>query len=521
MTVQTRNGEDGQRVYLTTPLYYVNAEPHLGHTYTTVLVDTLARYHRSMGRDVFFLTGTDEHGDKIAEAAAATGASPQEYATRVAEIFRSTWDACDITYDHFIRTTDEHHSAFVREVLQKVYDAGDIYFGDYGGKYCTGCERFYTDRELVDGKCPDHKTEPEWISEENYFFRMSKYQERLLAFLDEHPELIRPVGYRNELLGLLREPLEDLCISRPKSRLEWGIELPFDAKYVTYVWFDALLNYLSGLVRVKGDEAPEFWSTAQHFIAKDILKPHAVFWPTMLMAAGYPLYKHLNVHGYWNMGESKMSKSLGNVIRPLEMKERFGLDSFRYFLLRDMVFGMDSGFTEDAFVARYNADLCNGLGNLVSRVLAMQSKYFDGVLQPTGGKLEGGEKALRDTFFAAEDAMKNHTEQLGLHLALEEIWSGIAACDKYIVETAPFKMWKDESKRERVGVILHVLCDALRHTARLIRPFMPETSERIADLLGCEPGALAEAPGEWGETFAAGHLVQKPEPLFPRIEVGV
>ena len=507
------------RVYLTTPLYYVNAEPHLGHTYTTVLVDTLARFHRSMGRDVFFLTGTDEHGDKIAEAAAAGGAAPKEYADRVANLFRATWDECEITYDHFIRTTDEHHVAFVRDVLQRVYDAGDIYFGEYGGKYCTGCERFYADRELVNGKCPDHETEPEWISEENYFFRMSKYQDRLMAELDAHPELVRPAGYRNELLGLLREPLEDLCISRPKSRLEWGIELPFDSSYVTYVWFDALLNYLSGLALVKGDEAPEFWSKAQHFIAKDILKPHAVFWPTMLMAAGYPLYDHLNVHGYWNMGESKMSKSLGIVIRPLELQERFGLDSFRYFLLREMVFGMDSGFTEDAFITRYNADLSNGLGNLVSRVLSMQHKYFDGVIQALPASLEPSERALRDRFFAAEENVKAQTEDLGLHLALEEIWGAIGTCDKYIVETAPFKLWKDESQRTRVGVILHVLCDALGHTARLIRPFMPDTSDRIFELLACEAEQLSNPAPEWGARFAAGHRVDKPEPLFPRIEV--
>ncbi len=508
-----------ERVYLTTPLYYVNAEPHLGHTYTTVLVDTLARHHRSVGNEVFFLTGTDEHGDKIAEEAAADGCEPHEYASRVSAIFRETWDACDITYDHFIRTTDEHHVEFVRSVLQRVYDAGDIYFGEYGGKYCTGCERFYADRELVDGKCPDHETEPVWISEENYFFRMSKYQDKLLAHLDEHPELVRPAGYRNELLGLLREPIEDLCISRPKSRLKWGIELPFDDQYVTYVWFDALLNYLSGLELEKGDDAPEFWQTTQHFIAKDILKPHAVFWPTMLMAASYPMYAHLNVHGYWNMGESKMSKSLGNVIRPLEMKERFGLDSFRYFLLREMVFGMDSSFTEDAFVTRYNADLSNGLGNLVSRVLSMQNKYFDGAIQSIPGELPPAERALRDRFFEIEDAVRTHTEKLGFHTALEELWSGIAACDKYIVEQAPFKLWKDETQRERVGVILHVLCDALRHTTRLLGAFMPETAERILELLAVERSTLADEPGEWGQTFPAGHCVGKPEPLFPRIEI--
>ncbi len=512
-------------VYLTTPLYYVNAEPHLGHTYTTVVVDTLARYQRAMGRDVFFLTGTDEHGDKIAAAAEKNHASPHEYADRISAIFRSTWDTCGITYDHFIRTTDDYHVAFVREVLQRVYDAGDIYFGDYGGNYCTGCERFYADRELIDGKCPDHETEPVWIKEENYFFRMGKYQDRLRDHLEKHPDLIHPAGYRNEVLGLLREPLEDLCISRPKSRLTWGIEMPFDPNYVTYVWFDALLNYLSGIRHVDAARADQRWAHAQHFIAKDILKPHAVFWPTMLMAAGFPVYQRLNVHGYWNMGESKMSKSLGNVIRPLEMKERFGLDSFRYFLLREMAFGSDASFTEDAFITRFNADLSNGLGNLTSRVLSMQDKYFDGVVQAADGAPQ--DRALAAAFTQAESAMKSQMEGLAFHLALEEIWKAFNACDKYIVEEAPFKKWKDESAHPRVGAILATLCDALRDAARMIAPFMPETSERIAAMLGRPAGgdtawdaalSLADAAPKWGEFYPPGHTVGKPEPLFPRLE---
>ncbi len=509
-----------ESIYLTTPLYYVNAEPHLGHTYTTVLVDAVARYHRSMGRDVFFMTGTDEHGDKIAAAAAEHDATPQAYADRISAIFRSTWDTCGITYDHFIRTTDDYHVRFVRDVLRKVHDAGDIYFGEYGGKYCTGCERFYTDRELVGGKCPDHQTEPEWIREENYFFRMSRYQDRLREHIENHPDFVRPAGYRNEVLAMLREPVEDLCISRPKSRLSWGIELPFDENYVTYVWFDALINYLSGLEHVKGPGAPALWEHANHFIAKDILKPHAVFWPTMLMAAGYPLYEHLNVHGYWVMGESKMSKTLGNVIRPLEMKERFGMDSFRYFLLREMVFGMDSGFTEDAFVTRYNADLSNGLGNLVSRVLSMQRRYFEGRVQPVAGLTTERDERLRDAFFEAEAQLKQHMESLSIHLALERVWAALAECDKYIVETAPFKLWKQEGERPRVGAILHVLCDALRHTTRMIAPFLPETAERIAVLLGVEIGRLADPAPAWGEALEPGHQLAPPEPLFPRIDVG-
>ncbi len=351
---------------------------------------------------------------------------------------------------------------------------------------------------------------------------MERYRTRLLEHIEAHPEFIRPAGYRAEVLGLLREPLEDLCISRPKSRLTWGIELPFDDRYVTYVWFDALLNYLSGIEHARPVEAAALWPTCQHFIAKDILKPHAVFWQTMLMAAGYPLYAHLNVHGYWNMGRSKMSKSLGNVIRPLEMRERFGLDGFRYFLLREMVFGMDSAFTEDLFVTRFNADLSNGLGNLVSRVLSMQQKYFAGIVQGFASGPRPEDEALAAAFAAAETESKAQVEQLAFHVALEKIWAAIAACDKYVVETSPFKMWKNEAEHPRVGEILHVLCDALRHTARLIAPFMPETSARIAEMLRTEPaqiGRLCDPAPPWFKTFRPGHEVEAPQPLFPRIEV--
>ncbi|MFT4569515.1 MAG: methionyl-tRNA synthetase [Hyphomicrobiaceae bacterium] len=507
-----------EKIQLTTPLYYVNAEPHLGHTYTTVVVDTLARFHRSMGRDVFFLTGTDEHGDKIAEAAAADNVDPKTYADHVSGLFRSTWDECGISYDHFIRTTDEHHRKFVSEVLARVHEKGDIYFGEYGGLYCKGCERFFQERELVNGNCPDHETPPEWIAEENYFFRMSRYQDRLLDHLEKNPDFVAPPGYRNEVLGLLREPLEDLCISRPKSRLEWGIDLPFDSNYVCYVWFDALLNYVSALHQAHPNDAESFWANSHHFIAKDIVKPHAVFWPTILMAADLPVYNGLHVHGYWNMGESKMSKSLGNVIRPLEMKERYGLDGFRYFLLREMAFGSDAAFTEDAFIQRFNGDLCNGLGNLVSRVLAMQKKYFEGCVQEPVG-LGEPERAIEQAFLVAEEKAIAHLENSAFHMALEEIWKALASCDKYIVDTAPFKLWKDEAERPRVGMILHVLCDALRHTARLIAPFMPETSAKISELLNTAPERLADPAPQWGAFYANNHQLSAPEPLFPRIEV--
>ncbi|HLE17255.1 MAG TPA: methionine--tRNA ligase, partial [Syntrophales bacterium] len=343
--------------YITTPIYYVNASPHIGHAYTTIVADVLARYHRMSGYRTFFLTGTDEHGDKIVEAAGKAGETPQAYADRVSAQFRSLWTELSISNDDFIRTTDKRHIKTVQMILQKVYDAGDIYFGNYEGYYCVGCERFYMEKELTDGRCPDHQTAPEYRKESNYFFRMSKYQDWLIRHIKDHPDFIRPERYRNEALAFLREPLEDLCISRPKARLAWGIPLPFDDNYVTYVWFDALINYITGAGYPDGDNFKIFWPVSQHLIAKDILKPHGIYWSTMLKAAAIEPYVHLNVHGYWIVDQSKMSKTVGNVVNPLTLKDKYGLDPFRYFLLRDMVFGLDSNFSEAAFVQRINSDL--------------------------------------------------------------------------------------------------------------------------------------------------------------------
>ena len=504
-----------ERIYITTPLYYVNAEPHLGHTYTTVVADTLKRYYRSIGYEAFLLTGTDEHGDKIARAAAANGTEPKNYADRVSDLFRSTWDTCGIAYDHFIRTTDAYHKEFVQKILQKIFDAGDIYFGEYGGLYCYGCERFYTEKELVDGKCPDHQKAPDYISEKNYFFRMSKYQQRLIDALQSRPALVRPERYRTEVLAFLREPLEDLCISRPTNRLQWGIPLPFDGNYVTYVWFDALLNYVSALEHRGGDSLSSLWPKANHLIAKDILKPHAIYWPTMLMAAALPLYEHLNVHGYWNMDSGKMSKSLGNVVRPLEMKTRFGMDAFRYFLLREMAFGQDAKFSEEALVTRFNADLANNLGNFVSRALAMQQKYFAGVVQPLGASWEQEDVELRDKFAAAEFDLKSQMEELQFHRALEAVWSALDHANRYIVQTAPFTMIKDAEKKARVGAVLHHLLEAVRALARVLAPFMPDTAVELRELIAVNEDGL-KAP--WGQGFAAGHKINPPKVLFPRIE---
>jgi methionyl-tRNA synthetase len=505
------------RIYITTPLFYANAEPHLGSAYTMIITDTLARYYRANGRDTFYLTGTDEHGDKIFQAAAGAGFPPKEFTDRVSAAFREVWDQCGFTYDHFIRTTEAYHIRYVQEILTKVYDAGDIYFGRYGGLYCFGCERFYTEKELADGKCPDHLTKPQLIEEENYFFRMSKYQDRLLRHLEEHPDFIRPEGFRNEVIAMLREPIADLCISRPKSRLTWGIEIPFDQRYVTYVWFDALINYVSAL-KYKGEEFfQKFWSEAQHFIGKDILKPHGVFWPTMLMAAGLPLYKHLNVHGFWTAEGQKMSKSLGNVISPLAMKEKIGMDAFRYFLLREGVFGQDADFRGESLTARYNSDLANNFGNLVSRVLAMQEKYFAGAVQPLGDEWSKEDMELRDKFRKAENELKQHMEGLQFHRALESVWSALDHANRYTVQTSPFVLFKDPEKRGRVGEILHHLLEAIRTTGRLIAPFLPDTAKEIQTLLAI-PEAASNTQIPWGNFFSPGHKVLPPKVLFPRIE---
>jgi methionyl-tRNA synthetase len=506
-----------ERVYLTTPLYYVNAEPHLGHTYTTVIVDTLNRYYRKAGYETFFLTGTDEHGDKIAQAAKEHGTDPKAYADRISQLFRSTWDQCGITYSHFIRTTDAYHVEFVQKVLRDIYDKGDIYFGEYGGFYCYGCERFYTEKELVGGKCPDHQKAPDYISEKNYFFRMGKYQDRLIDAIHSRPDFIRPDRYRAEVLAFLREPLEDLCISRPKTRLQWGIPLPFDGNYVTYVWFDALLNYVSALKHRGEDAFQDFWPRANHFIAKDILKPHGIYWPTMLMAAGLPLYERLNVHGYWIMDSGKMSKSLGNVIRPLEMKVRFGMDAFRYFLLREMAFGQDAKFSEEALVTRINADLANNLGNLVSRVLAMQQKYFAGVVQALSAEWPAEDCALRDKFAQAEGELDRFMAELQFHRALEALWSALDHANRYIVQTAPFTMVKDPNQQARVGEVLHHLLEVIRTLSRLLAPFMPDTASELRALLALPDDKTASHP-PWGQGFQPGHKVNGPKVLFPRIE---
>jgi len=516
-----------QPFYITTPIYYVNAEPHLGHAYSTIVADVAARFHRLTGDEVRFQTGTDEHGDKIAQAAEARGVTPQQYADQISGLFRHLWPELHITNDKFIRTTDPDHKQVVQSILQKVHDAGDIYFAKYGGHYCVGCERFLTEHEMVDGKCPDHGTVPVYQEEENYFFRMSNYTEQLKAHIEAHPDFIRPERYKNEVLAMLEQGLEDLCISRPKTRLTWGIDLPFDAGYVTYVWFDALINYLSGLGWPGGENMAKFWPGAQHLIAKDILKPHAIFWPTMLMslarAEGRPaqdyLYKHLNVHGYWNVDQAKMSKSLGNVVRPLELAEIYGVEAFRYFLLRDMAFGLDSSFSEQALVERYNADLANDLGNLFSRVLTLLHKFRGGVVpEPGPEQAEDADLAALGAAVLREYRRENRT--FAFHKALASVWSLISAGNKYVVVSEPWALAKDPALAPRLDRVLHDLCQLLARVAVLIWPVMPLTAEQMAGVLGLgriEPGLLARL--EEGQALLdPGSQTHQPPALFPRID---
>lgn len=503
-------------IYFTTPIYYVNSYPHLGHAYTTIIVDGLCRFYRLKNYEVFFLTGTDEHGDKIVKAASERGKSPQDFVDELAKAFKEAWDYLGLTYNRFIRTTSSEHKKTVQYVLQTLYDKGEFYLDEYEGNYCFGCERFLTSKELDErGFCRDHQRPPVYLKEKNYFFNLEKYRGWLKDYLSKE-DLIYPSFYKEEVLNLLEEPLPPLCISRPKSRLSWGIELPFDPEYVTYVWFDALINYLSGIGFPEDPRWQVYWERAHHVIAKDILKPHAIYWPIMLKALGLPLYKKLYVHGYWLMQKHKMSKSLGNVVDPIEISQRYGKDALRYFLFREMAFGYDADFDYAQFITRYNADLANDFGNLVFRTLNLVEKYFQRRV-PAYGPLTSDDLNYRKVVEETLEKYLTLFEAWQFHLALEELWQAIRFSNVYIDRMAPWKEAK-EGRLERAGTILRNLLSALKSFALALWPVIPDTSQKLLSSLSLEVNTLSfEEALNW-ELPPEGSLISKGEPLFPRIE---
>lgn len=517
-----------KKFYITTPIYYVNDVPHIGHAYTTIAADTLARYHRLLGEPVFFLTGTDEHGQKVEKAAVDRGLTPKAHADSMTVNFQQLWKKLDITNDAFIRTTDHEHIAVVQELLQKLYDKGEIERRTYEGWYCTPDERFWTEKEIIEGKCPDCGRPVERITEDNYFFLMSKYQERLVRHIESNPGFIRPPSRRNEVLGFLKsQTLGDLCISRPKSRLSWGIEIPFDRNFVTYVWFDALVNYFSATRYLSpaaegsmdASARDRFWWPADHhLVGKDILTTHSVYWSTMLMALGLPLPGNIFAHGWWTKDGKKMSKSLGNVIDPNEVVAAYGSDAFRYFLLREVPFGLDGDFSTETFVTRFNTELANDLGNLLSRVLTMIGKYFDGKV-PGPGTEQPLDRELRDAAFALPGKIADDLEALIFMKYLQDVWSLVTRANRYVEETAPWTLAKNKDM-ERLGGVLYNLSESLRQIGLYLYPVMPNTAQKIWDALGVKKQLHASRMGEehaWAK-LAPGTAIQPGAQLFPRIE---
>lgn len=504
--------------YITTPIYYPSGNPHIGHCYTTVACDSIARYRRMQGFDVMFLTGTDEHGLKIEQKAAEKGITPKQYVDEIVEIFKSLWSFMNISYDRYIRTTDDYHVETVQKIFKELYDKGYIYKGEYKGKYCTPCESFWTESQLVDGKCPECGREVVEAKEEAYFFKMAPFADRIEKLLTE-TDYLQPKTRAVELVNNFIKPgLEDLCVSR--TSFTWGIPVTFDEKHVVYVWIDALSNYISalGYQNEAFDEFDKYWPADVHMVAKDIMRFHAIIWPAMLMALDLPLPKHLAVHGWITFNGQKMSKSLGNVVDPFILGERYGADAIRYHIMREMALGADSSFSNEIMINRINSDLANGLGNLVSRTVAMVEKYFGGTLptERVSGEFDDDLIETATALRARVDAFMDETQ---LNNALAEIFKVVSRANKYIDETAPWVIAKDESKKARLATVLYNLLDTIRIVATLLSAFMPTTMPKALEQIGaCEKCATYENADKFG-ILPLDVTVKKGEALFPRIDV--
>ncbi|MGI6120193.1 MAG: methionine--tRNA ligase [Desulfosporosinus sp.] len=507
------------KYYITTPIFYPNSSPHIGTAYTTVAADALARYHRLIGDEVYFLTGTDENAQKIVRTAEANHMDPKIYVDAVVDRFRELWLALNISNDDFIRTTEVRHQKVVQQIFTKLYEQGDIFKSEYSGWYCTPCETFWLENRLIEGKCPnvDCGRDVELLKEESYFFRLSKYQDALIKYIKEHPDFIQPISRRNEMLRFIEGGLDDLCVSR--TTFQWGIKVPFDPKHVVYVWLDALINYISALGYPDGENYQRFWPAEVHLMGKDIVRFHAVIWPIILMALNIPLPKVIYGHG-WYLAKSggKISKTQGNVQDSFELIKRYGSDAIRYFLLRELQVGADGTYSEDNLVERINSDLANDFGNFVSRSLAMVVKYRDGIVPPPGqdGPQEQELKALSQM---VKKDVEKRLEAFDPASALEEIWRFVARCNKYVDETAPWVLAKQEEQRERLDTVLYTFMECIRIMAVLTAPFMPGLTPRICALLGHDEGLVRwEEAAQWG-ILQAGIKVQKGKPLFPRIDI--